>query len=124
GVSSNRGLKPLPDSDETGVAGNDHPQQPLQALARMPSTPSFAMMGTMMRAAIGSAHQRPNKAFRRRPPKRMADRYTQKSVCLASACMAALPRALATLRLARESSGIATSDTQARMIPGMLCSGD
>ena len=46
-----------------------------------------------MRAAAGSAHYRPKNALSSNPASRMADRYVQNSVCLASACMAALPRA-------------------------------
>ena len=41
---------------------------------RNASTPSFAMIGTMMRAATGSAHHQPYAAFRTKPPSRMADK--------------------------------------------------
>src|SRR6266404_6116911 len=81
------------------------------------------MIGTMRRPAIGSAHQRLNAAFRTNPPSKMADRYVQNCVCFASARIAALFKFDATPRLARESKGMTTSETQARMIPGRLCSG-
>jgi hypothetical protein len=77
----------------------------------------------MTRPATGSAHHRPKSVLSSNPASRMAERYVQNSVCLASACMAALPSARPTFRLARESKGITTSETQARTIPGMLCSG-
>ena len=75
----------------------------------------------MTSAAAGSAHHRPSKAFSSNPPRRIADKYMQKSVCFASACIAALPSNVPTLRLARASNGITTSDTHARTMPGMLC---
>jgi hypothetical protein len=37
--------------------------------------PSLAMIGTMTRPATGSAHHRPNAAFKSNPPSSMADRY-------------------------------------------------
>jgi hypothetical protein len=60
-------------------------QGPQQALDRSPSTPSFAMIGTISNAPMASAHHKPNAAYKTRPPRRMADRYEQKSACLASA---------------------------------------
>jgi hypothetical protein len=53
--------------------------------------PSFAITGTITMAAARSAHHHPREAFRSSPINRMAERYTQKSVCLASACIAVLP---------------------------------
>lgn len=94
-----------------------------QALPCNPSIPSFAMMGTVMRAATGSAHHRPNRVLSSNPASSMPDKYVQNSVCFASACMAALPRARPTFRLVLERRGITTKETQARTIPGMLCSG-
>jgi len=52
----------------TGLAGNRYP------LASRPSMPSLPIMGTMMRAAIGSAHQNPKTAFNSNPTSKMADR--------------------------------------------------
>ena len=49
-----------------------------------------------MRAAVGSAHRHPGPALRSSPIKRMADKQAQKSVCLASARIAAFPGSLAT----------------------------
>jgi hypothetical protein len=57
-----------------------------------------------MRAATGSAHHRPNSMLSSNPASNIADKYVQNSVCLASACMAALPRARPTFRFARESN--------------------
>ncbi len=54
------------------VAANYFQSQ--QVSPRSPSTPSFAMTGTMTRAAAGSAHHRSETAFRSKPPSRMADR--------------------------------------------------
>jgi hypothetical protein len=76
-----------------------------------------------MRVATGSAHHRPNSMLSSNPASNIADKYVQNSVCLASACMAALPRARPTFRFARESNGMTAKETHARMIPGMLCSG-
>jgi len=105
------------------------------------------MIGTITNPATGSAHQ-PNKAFRSKPPSRIADGYVQKSACLESAFMALLPilaatgrfaRAssvrldhhvmrgrflAATGRFARASSAMTTMDTAATMMPGVLRSGD
>jgi hypothetical protein len=58
--------------------------------------------------------------FRRRPPKRIADRYVQKSVCRGSVCVAALPIPSATLRFALASRGMAQSESAAMMTPGKL----
>ena len=85
-----------------------------------PSTPSFAMIGTMTSPATGSAHHQPTVAFRSKPPNRIADKYVQKSVCLESACIAALPRPRATRRLALARRGMTTSETVARTMPGMV----
>lgn len=81
------------------------------------------MMGTMISAAVGSAHHHPNAALSKRPASKIADRYTQKSVCLASACIAALPNCSPTFFLARDSRGMATREAHAKMIPGTLRSG-
>jgi len=76
-----------------------------------------------MRAATGSAHRTPNSVLSSNPASNIADKYVQNSVCLASACIAALPRARPTFHLARESRGMTINETHARTIPGMLCSG-
>jgi hypothetical protein len=81
------------------------------------------MIGLMIKAAIGSAHHQPKAAFRIKPVSRMAERYAQKSACLASATIAWLPSCLPICFLARESRGIATRAAQATTIPAMLCSG-
>ena len=78
------------------------------------------MIGTITRAATGSAHHHPNPAFRSSPPNRIADRYVQKSVCLESACMAALSIPLATRRFALASRGMTQSERAAMTIPGKL----
>ena len=46
------------------------------------------MMGTMISAATGSAQYSPHTAFRSKPPSKIAERYVQNSVCLASAFIA------------------------------------
>ena len=48
------------------------------------------MMGAITSPATGSAHHQPSKAFRTKPPNRIADRYAQKSACLESALMPAI----------------------------------
>jgi len=53
----------------------------------------------------------------------MAERYVQKSACLASANIAALPSCSPTRFFAWERSGIATKAAQAIIIPAMLCAG-
>jgi hypothetical protein len=65
----------------------------------------------------------PNSVLSSNPASNIADKCMQNSVCLASACMAALSRARPTFRFARESSGMTIKEIQARIIPGMLCSG-
>ena len=75
-----------------------------------------------MRAATGSAHHSPNKHVKINPASRIADKYVQNSACLASVCMAALPKR-APLFLARESNGMTIKETQAKIIPGMPRSG-
>ena len=45
-----------------------------QALPCNPSIPSFAMMGTMMNAATGSAHHKPKNALSSSPTSKIADR--------------------------------------------------
>src|SRR5262245_13311159 len=81
------------------------------------------MMGTMIKAATGSAHHRPTSALSKRPRRRIAERYAQNSVCFASAFIAGLPRACPILRFAFERIGITASEAQARAIPAKLCSG-
>lgn len=44
------------------------------ARPRTPSIPSFVMMGTMIRAANGSAHHNPKKALSSKPTSRIDDR--------------------------------------------------
>ena len=87
------------------------------------SMPSFPIIGTMIKAATGSAHHHPDRAFSTSPPSRIADRYTQNSVCCASAAIAALFNSLATRRLARVSNGMTIKDAMARTIPMRLRSG-
>src|SRR4051795_656373 len=90
-----------------------------QALARRPSTPSLAMNGTMTNAAAESAHHQPKSQFVARPNSRIADKYVQNCVCMASACMALLLSSLPTRRLDRERRGITISETIASMIPAI-----
>jgi len=73
---------------------------------RIASRPSLAMIGTITTAATGSAHHQPRSAFNSRPPKRIAERYVQKSVCLESALIAALSIPSATRRFALANNGI------------------
>ena len=99
GVSRNSLLRPLPTSlshqpiplttgPVVGVMAMSSPMRQMHsprsvvgqfeqwrhASPRIPSIPSFAMMGAMMSAATGSAHHKPNRAFKSSPPRRMADR--------------------------------------------------
>jgi hypothetical protein len=67
------------------------------------------MIGTITSPATGSAHHHPATAFRSNPPKRIAERYVQKSVCRESAFIAPLPIPAATRRLALASNGITTT---------------
>jgi len=73
--------------------------------------------------ATGSAHHQSRSAFNSRPPKRIAERYVQKSVCLKSALIAALSVPSATRRFALATSGMTTTETAATAMPGMLRSG-
>src|SRR5438477_8057526 len=57
-----------------------HPQSPLEAFPRIPSKPSLAMIGTITSPATESAHHQPSMAFSSNPPRRIAERYVQKSV--------------------------------------------
>ena len=93
------------------------------ALPCKASIPSLAMIGVMTRAATGSAHHHPATAFKTNPTTRMAERYVQKSACLASANIAALPSCSPTRFFAWERRGIATKAAQATIIPAMLCAG-
>lgn len=57
------------------TSGQQDPlEQPQVWRPLIASIPSCAMMGTMQRAATGSAHQSPKAAFRHRPPSTMADK--------------------------------------------------
>lgn len=47
--------------------------------------PSLAIIGTITKAATGSAHHQPSSAFSRSPARRIAERYVHSSVCLESA---------------------------------------
>lgn len=85
-------------------------------------SPSLAIMGVMASPATGSAHHQPKTAFNISPTSRIADKHTQKSVCFASATIAALPNSLPTFFLAWERMGMTTSETHARTMPGKLCS--
>jgi hypothetical protein len=100
-----------------------HPQESQHALPRSPSTPSLTMIGTITSAATGSAHHHPSRALRSRPPRRIAERYVQKSACLASAFMAPLSMPNATFRLALASSGMTNRAVAAMTIPSTLASG-
>ena len=82
--------------------------------------PSFAMIGVITSAAIGSAHHHPKAAFNPRPQSNIAERYVQKSVCRESACIAELPNPAATFRLARASSGMMITEAAAIAIPTKL----
>ena len=55
----------------TARNGNGYRQQ---VLAFSPSNPSFAMIGTIVNAAIGSAHHHPNPALSTRPASKIAER--------------------------------------------------
>lgn len=77
----------------------------------------------MIRAATGSDHHHPVAAFKIKPTNKMAERYVQKSACLASANIAALPSCSPTRFFAWERRGIATKAAQATTIPAMLCAG-
>lgn len=68
------------------------------------SRPSCKMIGTMTRAARGSAHHHPRMAFNKSPPTKIADRYAQMEVCRESTCKAALLswEAVRTFRLGKQ----------------------
>src|SRR5215472_7811310 len=68
--------------------GQPSPQP--QSLPLRESKPSLAIIGTIANPATGSAHHQPKDAFSSKPPSRMAERYVQKSACLASALIAPL----------------------------------
>src|SRR5262249_3875770 len=87
------------------------------------SMPSREIIGTIQKAATGSAHHHPNSAFSNGPPSKIADKYAQISVCRESATSARLLRLAATRRLARASSGITMRETTERTIPTRLASG-
>ena len=91
------------------AAAQWHSQSSQHALPRSPSRPSLAMIGTITSPATGSAHDHPATAFRTNPPKRIAERYVQKSICRESALIAPLPIPAATRRLALASNGITTT---------------
>ena len=96
----------------------ESPEQPLWQLPQhvLPRTaihPSRAMIGTIAIAATGSAHHQPHPAFRISPARRITDKYKQKSVCLASASIAALRIRRATSRFPRASTGMTTTDIAA-----------
>ncbi len=57
-------------------------------LAPQSSDAFLSNIGTIPAPATGSAHHHPAMAFRSNPPKRIAEKYVQKSVCRESACMA------------------------------------
>src|ERR1700737_975040 len=50
------------------------PEYSRQALTFNPSIPSFAIMGTIMRAAAGSAHHKPRMALSSNPTSKIAER--------------------------------------------------
>ena len=75
------------------------------------------MKAVIASAAIGSAHQNPNRAFRPMPTSRNTDSQKQASVWNASAAMARLSRPRATRRFSRASHHIVTSETTASAIP-------
>jgi hypothetical protein len=96
-------------------ASQSHPhlQSSQHAFPLSPSKPSLAMIGAITSPATGSAHHHWARAFKSKPPKRIADRYVQKSVCRESACMAPLPIPAATLLFALASNGITITETAA-----------
>ena len=97
-----------------------HLSHPFPRIALMPS---LAMIGTITTPAAGSAHHHPRSAFKSRPPRRITERYVQKSVCLESALIAALSMPSATRRFARANIGMTTTEVAATMMPRMLRSG-
>ena len=86
--------------------------------------PSLAMIGTITSPATGSAHHHPATAFRSKPPKRIADRYVQKSVCRESAFIAPLPIPAATRRLALASNPPTTNDRETLDLGAGIVSGN
>jgi hypothetical protein len=77
----------------------------------------------MPRPAAGSAHHQPNRALAASPTRSTAHSRAHSEVWLASDTAAREPSTGATLRLARASTGITTSDSPARTMPGRLASG-
>src|ERR1017187_3663713 len=106
-----------------GTRDQSHPHSSQQALPLSPSAPSFPIIGTIASPAAGSAHHQPNRAFSSKPPKRIPERYVQKSACRESALMGLLPIVEATRRLALANSGMTTSEAAAIKMPGILRSG-
>ena len=85
--------------------------------------PSTAARAAIPSPAAGSAHHQPRAALTARPTSSTADSHAHSDVWLASDTAARDPRTGATLRLARASPGITTSDSPAKTMPGMLASG-
>ena len=90
---------------------------------RSASRASLRMIGTIVRAATGSAHHHPSAALRSSPPRRIADRYAHKDVCRESDSSARLSNDAATFLFWRASQGIIASDTPAMTIPMRLGDG-
>ena len=84
------------------------------------SLPSLRIRGTIARAARGSAHHQPKPALSRSPQRRIADRYEQSWVWVASAFIAALSIPRATCLFARAKMGTVITENRATRIPGKL----
>ena len=63
----------------------ESPGANISNVRRKDSMPSLAISGTISKAATGSAHHRPNAAFKIKPASKIAESQAQNSDCLASA---------------------------------------
>src|SRR5262249_22934390 len=99
-------------------------QQPsVQPLPRQLCRPSFTATTATARAARGSAHHQPRRAFAPRPTSSATERYAQSGVWEASLTAAEEWSLEPTWTLARPSSGIVTAVNAARAIPIQLVRG-
>jgi hypothetical protein len=93
------------------------------ASARQDLTPSSPAMTATPRAATGSAHHHPSRAFAPSPSSTTPDSQAHSSVCRASETTAWEPSGAPRRRLARARIGISTSDRPAITMPTGLASG-
>src|SRR5690606_1726724 len=105
------------DRAAAGWSGGWQHASPCQA-----SRPSLTATPAMAGAAAGSDHAQPNRLLTASPASSTADRYVQSSVCLESATALAEPSSRPARRWAYDSTGMITSESAARISPGVECS--